>query len=151
MSTNLSPNYTTHAKRLSEFIQSNPDSPRIETSAFAVQMFLNGYKHERFREPRYKFRVHQQMDLLANCCVLIKTGIPWSVGYLEAQQRQAVITWLQTKTTGTSPNCGMCNRSTMVFDSKQSYYSLFEEVGLALLCHSRQRKSKIRVSQEYQN
>jgi len=38
----------------------------------------------------------------------LKLGYLGSVGYLEAQQRQAVITWLQTKTTGTSPNCRVC-------------------------------------------
>jgi len=43
----------------------------------------------------------------------LKLGYLGSVGYLEAQQRQAVITWLQTKTTGTSPNCRYVQQGTM--------------------------------------
>jgi len=43
----------------------------------------------------------------------LKLGYLGSVGYLEAQQRQAVITWLQTNYWNLAELQGMCNRSTM--------------------------------------
>jgi len=129
----FTPNYTTHAKRPQWVYPVNPDpimkrarssnvSQRLQTSRdsgnLGISSGFNGLK-------------------CMNCgCSWVKTRIPWSVGYLEAQQRQAVITWLQTKTTGTSPNCkGILQQSTMVFDSKQSYYSLFEEAGISWKKH----------------
>jgi len=99
---------------LSEFIQSRP--PQVKR-ALAVQMFLNGYKHREIQgnlgiSSGFISKWTQMYELLG--VAGLKLGYLGSVGYLEAQQRQAVITWLQTKTTGTSPNCkGMCNRSTM--------------------------------------
>jgi len=39
-------------------------------------------------------------------------------------------------TTGTSPNCRVCATGLdVVFDSKQSYYSLFEEAGISWKKH----------------
>jgi len=54
-----------------------------------------------------------------------------SVGYLEAQQRQAVITWLQTYWNLAELQGYVQQEYDVVFDSKQSYYSLFEEAGIS--------------------
>jgi len=63
---------------LSEFIQSNPD-PRNWNERSQFKCFSTATNIERFREPRYKFRVHQQMDsnVWTVGCSWIKTGIPW--------------------------------------------------------------------------
>jgi len=55
-----------------------------------------------------------------------------SVGYLEPEQRQAVIAWLKTKNYW---NLAELQRHIedeygVMFDSKQSYYTLFEQAGI---------------------
>jgi len=71
----------------------------------------------------------------------LKLGYLGSVGYLEAQQRQAVITWLQTKNWNLAELQGYVQQEyDVVFDSKQSYYSLFEEAGISWKKQKRNQK-----------
>lgn len=80
---------------LNEFIQSNPD-PRELKRAVAVQMFLQGYKH---REIQAILRVssgfiskwtrlYEQFGVSE-----LRLRYQGSAGYLEPEQRQAVVTW----------------------------------------------------------
>lgn len=120
---------------LNEFIQSNPD-PRELKRAIAVQMFLNGYKHREIQQnlgisSGFISKWTQTYELLG--VAGLKLGYLGSVGYLETQQRQAVITWLQTKNYWNLAELQayVQQEYDVVFDSKQSYYSLFEEAGIS--------------------
>jgi len=56
-----------------------------------------------------------------------------SVGYLELEQRQAVISWLQSKDYWDLAELQdhIQDHYDVVFDSKQSYYTLFEQAGIS--------------------
>ena len=120
---------------LNEFIQSNPD-PRELKRAVAVQMFLQGYKH---REIQAILRVssgfiskwtrlYEQFGVSE-----LRLRYQGSAGYLEPEQRQAVVTWLQTKNYWNLAELQgyIQDEYDMVFDSKQSYYTLFEQAGIS--------------------
>lgn len=55
------------------------------------------------------------------------------MGYLEPEQRQAVITWLQTKDYWNLEELQghIQDEYDVGFDSKQSYYTLFEQAGIS--------------------
>jgi putative transposase len=55
------------------------------------------------------------------------------VGYLSPQQRQAVLIWLQTQAYWNLEELQAHIEAAyeIVFDSKQSYYSLFKEAGIS--------------------
>jgi len=100
-------------------------------------MFLNGYKHREIQgnlgiSSGFISKWTQMYELL---------GVGLKLGYLIGRlSRGATATgchpWLQTKTTGTSPNCKYVQQEyDVVFDSKQSYYSLFEEAGISWKKH----------------
>jgi len=120
---------------LHEFIQSNPD-PRELKRAVAVKMFLQGYKH---REIQEILRVSS--GFISKWTQLYKKlGIssfqlryPGSVGYLEPEQRQSVITWLQAKEYWNLVELQgyVQDEYDVIFDSKQSYYTLFEQAGIS--------------------
>ena len=84
---------------LNEFIQSNPDARELKR-AIAIQMFLKGYKHREIQESLgvssgFISKWNQVYEALS--VAGLKLGYQGSVGYLSPEQRQAVITWLQTK------------------------------------------------------
>jgi putative transposase len=56
-----------------------------------------------------------------------------SVCYLEPEQRQAVITWLKTKNYWNLAELQhyIEDEYGVVFDSQQSYYTLFEQAGIS--------------------
>ncbi len=62
----------------------------------------------------------------------LKLGYSGSVGYLEPEQRQAVITWLKSKNYWNLAElqAHIEQEYEVVFDSKQSYYTLFEQAGI---------------------
>ena len=120
---------------LKEFIQSNPD-PREMKRAVAVQMFLEGYKHRDIQEilgvssgfiSKWT-QLHQQLGVSG-----LKLGYSGSVSYLTPEQRQAVINWLQTKNYWNLAELQgyVQDQYDVVFDSKQSYYTLFEQAGIS--------------------
>lgn len=120
---------------LNEFIQSNPD-PRELKRAVAVQMFLKGYKHREIQEilgmsSGFISKWTQLYELLGVSG--LKLGYQGSVGYLESGQRQAVIAWLQTKDYWNLAELQehIQDKYDVVFDSKQSYYTLFEQAGIS--------------------
>jgi putative transposase len=120
---------------LNKFIQSNPD-PRELKRAVAVQMFLQNYKHREIQAilgvssgfiSKWS-RLYQQFGVSR-----LRLGYQGSAGYLEPEQRQAIITWLQTKNYWDLAELQghIQDELDVVFDSKQSYYTLFEQAGIS--------------------
>ncbi len=120
---------------LHEFIQSNPDG-RVLKRAVAVQMFLKGYKHREIQESLSVssgfiskwYQVYKNLGVAG-----LELGYRGSVGYLKPEQRQAVITWLQTKNYWNLAELlgHVQDEYEVVFDSQQSYYTLFEQAGIS--------------------
>lgn len=120
---------------LNEFIQSNPD-PRELKRAVAVQMFLKNYKHREIQEvlgvsSGFISKWTKLYKLLGVSG--LRLAYQGSVGYLELAQRQAVIAWL-----GSNDYWNLAelqghiqDHYDVVFDSKQSYYTLFEQAGIS--------------------
>ena len=120
---------------LHDFIQSNLDG-RVLKRAVAVQMFLKGYKHREIQESLsvssgFISKWHQVYKALG--IAGLKLGYRGSRGYLEPKQRQAVITWLQTKNYWNLAELQghIQDAYEVVFDSRQSYYTLFEQAGIS--------------------
>lgn len=120
---------------LTEFIKSNPD-PRELKRALAIQMVMQDYTYYEIRDVLSvsvgfitKWRQHYEQQGVAGL-YLRHQG---SRGYLTPEQRQAVLRWLQQKNYW---NLGELQQYVeaqydVVFDSKQSYYSLFAEAGIS--------------------
>jgi len=119
---------------LNDFIDSNRDARELKR-AVAVQMFLKGYKHREIGESlgvssgfiSKWTRVYEQLGVCG-----LKLGYPGSVGYLEPEQRQAVIGWLKHKNYWnlSELQVEIEQEYGVVFDSKQSYYTRFEQAGI---------------------
>ena len=120
---------------LNEFIQSNPDARELKR-AIAIQMFLKGYKHREIQESlgvssgfisKWN-QVYESLNVAG-----LKLGYQGSVGYLSPEQRQAVIAWLQTKNYWNLSELQghIQDAYDVVFDSRQSYYTLFEQAGIS--------------------
>lgn len=120
---------------LKEFIASNPDARELKR-AVAVQMFLKGYKHREISESigvssgfiskwtgRYKESGVSGLSL----------AYRGSVGHLEVEPRQVVIAWLKSKNYWNLAELQAYVEVeyAVVFNSKQSYYSLFEQAGIS--------------------
>lgn len=120
---------------LNEFIHFNPDVRELKR-AVAVQMFLRGYKHREIGESlgvssgfisKWTGR-YEQLGVSG-----LKLGYAGSVGYLEPEQRQAVLIWLKRKNYWNLAELqGYIEAEyEVVFDSKQSYYTLFEQADIS--------------------
>ena len=86
--------------QINQFIQSNPD-PRELKRALAVNMVLKGYKHQQIQTILGVSSgfISKWTDKYRQSGVKgLKLGYIGSVGYLNSQQRQKIIDWLQTKT-----------------------------------------------------
>ena len=120
---------------LNEFIQSNPD-PRELKRAVAVQMFLQNYKHREIQQvlavsSGFISKWTQVYDLLG--IEGLRLAHRGSVGFLEPEQRQAVLAWLKEKNYWnlTELQVHLQQEYEVVFSSKQSYYTLFEQAGIS--------------------
>jgi putative transposase len=122
-------------EELSDFIASNPDARELKR-AVAVQMFLKGYKHREIGESigvssgfisKWTGR-YEEFGVSG-----LRLGYSGSVGYLEAEQRQSVIAWLQGKNYWNLSELQAYVEAEyeVVFNSKQSYYTLFEQAGIS--------------------
>lgn len=119
---------------LTELIQSNPD-PRELKRALAVQMVMQEYTYCEIRDVLgvslgfiSKWRQLYEQQGVAGLC-LRHQG---SRGYLSSEQRQGVVKWLQQKNYWNLSELQQYveARYDVVFESKQSYYSLFAEAGI---------------------
>lgn len=120
---------------LHDFIASNPDARELKR-AVAVQMFRKGYKHREIGESlgvssgfisKWSGQ-YEQLGLSG-----LKLRYLGSVGYLEPEQRQSVIAWLKSKNYWNLAELQAYieQEYEVVFDSKQSYYKLFEQAGIS--------------------
>jgi putative transposase len=120
---------------LNKFIASNPDARELKR-AVAVQMFLKGYKHREITESigvtsgfisKWTER-YEELGVRG-----LKLAYLGSVGYLEVEQRQSVIAWLQGKNYWNLAELQAYIEAEygVVFNSKQSYYTLFEQSGIS--------------------
>ncbi len=120
---------------LHELLQSNPD-PRELKRAVAVQMFLKGYRHREIQEilgvssgfiSKWT-QLYQQLGVSG-----LRLGYQGSSGYLAPEQRQAVISWLQSKNYWNLAELQghIQDEYDVMFGSKQSYYTLFEQAGIS--------------------
>ncbi len=99
-------------------------------------MFLKGYKHREIGESigvssgfiSKWSRIYEQLGVSG-----LKLEYCGSVGYLEPEQRQAVISWLKHKNYWNLAElqAHIEQEYGVVFDSKQSYYTLFEQAGIS--------------------
>jgi putative transposase len=120
---------------LSQFIQDNPD-PRELKRALAVQMVLQDYRH---REIQSVLQVSSGF-ISKWIQAFDKQGVEGlrlqhkgSTGYLDAQQRQAVLEWLKQKNYWDLQELQIYleNSYGVVFRSLQSYYELFHQAGIS--------------------
>lgn len=120
---------------LTKFIRSNPDGREIKR-AVAVQMYLNGCKHREISAHLgvssgfiSKWTDRYRKTGIAG----LKLGYIGSVGYLRPKQRKAVIEWLKARNYWhlAELQAYIEQEYEVVFSSKQSYYTLFEEAGIS--------------------
>ena len=120
---------------LRQFIQDNPD-PRELKRALAVQMVLQDYRH---REIQSVLQVSSGF-ISKWIQAFDKQGVEGlrlqhkgSTGYLDAQQRQAVLEWLKQKNYWDLQELQIYleNSYGVVFRSLQSYYELFHQAGIS--------------------
>ncbi len=120
---------------LIEFIQSNPD-PRELKRALAVQMVSKGYLYRQIAE------ILQVSDSFISKWWIVfevegvlglQLSYQGSKGYLNNQQRQAVINWLQQKKYWNLAQLQqhICDTYSIRFKSRQSYYELFAVAGIS--------------------
>lgn len=119
---------------LTEFIQSNPD-PRELKRALAVRMVMQGYTYYEIRDVLQvsvgfitKWKQSYEQQGVSG----LRLRHQGSTGFLNPQQRQAVLEWLQQKNDW---NLGELQQQLedhyeVVFESKQSYYTLFAQAGI---------------------
>lgn len=120
---------------LTEYIQSNPDSRELKR-ALAVRMVLEQYTYFAIRDvlqvsvgfiSKWK-QVYETQGVAG--LALQHHG---SIGYLNAEQRQAVIGWLEEKNYWNLSELQQHLEEVyeVVFASKQSYYELFSAAGIS--------------------
>jgi len=99
-------------------------------------MFLKGYKHREIGESigmssGFISKWTQQYEQLG--VTGLRLGYPGSVGSLEPEQRQSVIAWLKGKNYWNLAELQTYIEAEhgVVFESKQSYYTLFKQAGIS--------------------
>lgn len=120
---------------LVKFIESNPDSRELKR-ALAVQMVLKGYLYRQIEEILHisdSFISKWWLVFESEGVMGLELSYQGSKGYLNSQQRQAVINWLQQKNYW---NLGqlqqyICDTYNIRFKSRQSYYELFAAAGIS--------------------
>lgn len=120
---------------LSQFIQENPD-PRELKRALAVQMVRQDYRHREIQQilqvssgfiSKWK-QTYEQQGVEG-----LRLGHKGSVGYLNSEQRQAVLEWLEQKNYWDLQELQpqIDKHYGVVFKSHQSYYELFHQAGIS--------------------
>jgi len=120
---------------LTDFIQSNPDARELKR-ALAVQMVQQHYPYSQIREvlkisvgfiTKWK-QIYEHQGTRG-----LRLGYQGSQGYLTPEQRQAVRQWLQRKNSWNLSELQQYvdEQYDVVFQSKQSYYTLFAEAGIS--------------------
>lgn len=122
-------------RELNEFIQSNPD-PRELKRALAVQMVSQAYPYVEIAQVLQvsigfisKWKQIYDSEGVGG----LRLRYRGSAGYLNSQQRQSVIGWLQKNNYWnlTQLQNHVEDVYGVMFASKQSYYELFAEAGIS--------------------
>ena len=122
-------------EELNTFIQTASD-PRELKRALAVRMAMQSYPYREIRavlQVSIGFITKWKQRYEAQGAEGLQLAYRGSQGYLSPHERQAVIEWLQEK------NCWQLgelqhyveSRYDVVFESKQSYYTLFAAAGIS--------------------
>jgi len=120
---------------LTQLIQSNPH-PRESKRALAVRMVMQDYTYFEIRDTLqvsigFISKWKQMFEKQGIQGLLLKYR--GTRGYLDAEQRQAVVEWLKQKNCWQLLDLQQHIKDTynVVFASNQSYYSLFKEAGIS--------------------
>lgn len=122
-------------EELTDFIQANPDSRELKR-ALAVQMVKQNMAYSKIKEvlqvsisfiSKWK-KIYNEQGVEG--LILKYKG---SKSYLDKEQRTSVISWLQQKNYWHLQELvtEIEDKYEVIFASKQSYYSLFEEAGIS--------------------
>jgi putative transposase len=122
-------------EELQEFIKTNRDARELKRG-LSVQMYLEGYKHREIKEivgvgsgyiSKWT-RIYVQEGLEG-----LLLGYKGTTGYLSEMQTQAINTWLQAKNYWNLAELTeyIEDEYKVVFESKQSYYAIFEKAGIS--------------------
>lgn len=122
-------------EELVELIQSDPDSRELKR-ALAVQMVLKGYLYRQIEEILHvsdSFVSKWWLVFESEGVMGLKLSYQGSKGYLRAEQRQAVMNWLQQKNYWNLAQLQQHIFDTyrIKFKSRQSYYELFAQAGIS--------------------
>ena len=122
-------------EELVEFIQSNPDARELKR-ALAVQMVLKGYLYRQIEEILHvsdSFISKWWLVFESQGVMGLELSYQGSKGYLRAEQRQAVMNWLQQKNYWNLAQLQQHISDTyrIKFKSRQSYYELFAQAGIS--------------------
>ncbi|MBD6621330.1 IS630 family transposase, partial [Komarekiella sp. 'clone 1'] len=120
---------------LEDFIKESLDQREI-TRAMAVKMLLYGYKHKEIMpilNVSSGFISTWKKAFFQNGVEGLKLAYKGSKGFLDAQQHTEVIEWLQTKDEWTLNELEyqIASQYGVTFESKQSYYDLFNEARIS--------------------
>ena len=122
-------------EELQEFIEANRDARELKRGV-SVQMYLEGYKHREIKDilgvgsgyisKWTKIYVEQGLEGLL-------LGYQGKTGYLSEMQNEAINTWLQAKNYWNLVELQeyIEDEYNVVFESKQSYYVIFEKAGIS--------------------
>lgn len=122
-------------EELNTFVKSNPD-PRELKRALAVKMTLQGYPH---REIQHILQVSSgfiskwKQAFIVDGLNGLKLGYQGSKGYLNDEEKQEVLTWLENKNTWNLEELEyyVASEFGVTFAAKSSYYDLFHEAGIS--------------------
>jgi putative transposase len=122
-------------EELIDFIQANPD-PRELKRAVAVQMVIQNYTHSQIGEilrVSVGFVNKWKYIFLEQGIAGLRLKHQGSRGYLTSVQRQTVIDWLKEKNYWHLDELKEYVEDSfgVVFESKQSYYELFQQADIS--------------------
>ncbi|MEN9216778.1 MAG: helix-turn-helix domain-containing protein, partial [Gloeomargarita sp. HHBFW_bins_162] len=134
---------------LTAFIRSNPDARELKR-ALAVRMALEGKSYaeiSQFLSVNKSFITRWKQEFYEQGTAGLKLGYSGRKSYLEPQERQEVIAWLQAKNQWNLDEliAHLETNYNVIYQSKQSYYDLFTEAGITW------RRSKKNISKVNRN
>ncbi|WP_334879566.1 helix-turn-helix domain-containing protein [Nostoc sp.] len=122
-------------RSLSEFIENSQDKREVQR-ALAVKMLLEGYTHvaiQSILDVSSGFISKWKKAFFTSGVEGLKLRYKGSQGFLNPQQRAGVIEWLKTKDKWNLSELEyeIASSYGVVFESKQSYYNLFDAAGIS--------------------
>ncbi len=120
---------------LDNFIKYSQDKLEI-TRATAVKMLLCGYKHKEIMPilgVSSGFISKWKKAFFQNGVEGLKLAYKGSKGFLDIQQHTEIVEWLRSKERWTLDELEyqLASKYEVAFESKQSYYELFDEAGIS--------------------